>query len=138
MRYIIALLAIAGLVVSALALQIHRSKTFEPCSVNDHWDCGIVNHSRYAEWHHVPVAAIGIAGYAVLAALALARRRALVMIGALIGLAFALRLTYIEYRVLLMWCIYCVSSQAIIAAITLLAAGWLLWGGRDRRDRRAY
>ncbi len=28
-----------------------------------HWDCGIIeNHNRYAEIHHIPVAAIGIAG----------------------------------------------------------------------------
>ena len=132
LRYVIALLAIAGIVVSALALQIHRSQTFETCSINDHWDCGVVNHSRYAVFHGVPVAAIGIAGYAVIGALALMRRRSLVLAAALIGLAFALRLTYIEAHVLQLWCIYCVSSQGIIAAITLLAIGWPIWGSRRR------
>ncbi|HEY0796696.1 MAG TPA: vitamin K epoxide reductase family protein [Acidisarcina sp.] len=118
--------------VSALTLQIHRSQTFEPCSVNDHWDCGVVNHSRYAEIHGVPVAAIGIAGYALLAVLALAGRRLLVLVAALIGLGFALRLTNIEAHVLQLWCIYCVVSQTLIAVITLLAAGWLMWGRRPR------
>lgn len=118
----------AGIVVSALALQIHRSQTFEPCSVNDHWDCGVVNHSRYAEIAHVPVAAIGILGYGLIGLLAVLRQRWAVLIAALIGLGFALRLTYIEDRVLQLWCIYCVSSQAIIAAITLLAVVWVIWG----------
>lgn len=132
MRYAIALLAVAGLVVSGLTLQIHRSTTFEPCSVNDHWDCGVVNHSRYAEIRGVPVAAIGIAGYALLVVLALAGRRLLVLAAALVGLAFALRLTNIEAHVLQLWCIYCVVSQTIIAVIALLSLAWVVWGRRRR------
>jgi vitamin-K-epoxide reductase (warfarin-sensitive) len=132
LRYIIALLAVAGVVVSALTLQIHRSQTFEPCSINDHWDCGVVNHSRYAEIHGIPVAAIGIAGYALLVLLAFAGRRSLVLVAALIGLAFALRLTNIEAHVLQLWCIYCVVSQTLIALITLFAVGWVLAGRRGQ------
>ena len=45
MRYVIAVLAIAGIVVSALALQVHYSTETAPCSINEKWDCGIVNHS---------------------------------------------------------------------------------------------
>jgi vitamin-K-epoxide reductase (warfarin-sensitive) len=137
LRYLITLLALAGVVVSVMALRIHRSNDIAPCSINAHWDCGIVNHSRYSEVRHIPVATIGIAGYALLALLALMRRRGLVLAAALVGLAFALRLSYIEDRVLLTWCIYCVTSQTIIAAITLLALSWMVWGrsqaGYDRR-----
>jgi vitamin-K-epoxide reductase (warfarin-sensitive) len=43
---------------------------------------------------------------------------------AIIGLGFALYLTHIEKDVLMVWCLYCVTSQIIIAVITLLAAGW--------------
>jgi len=64
MRYLISVLALVGLVVSSLALQVHYSTGTEPCSINERWDCGIVNHSTFAEIEHVPVAAIGIAGYA--------------------------------------------------------------------------
>ena len=77
MRFLIAILALAGVVVSALALQVHYATGTEPCSINEKWDCGIVNHSPFAEIEHIPVAAIGIAGYLVLAGLALARRRCL-------------------------------------------------------------
>jgi len=109
-----------------MALRIHYSNAVEPCSINDHWDCGIVNHSSFAMIHGVPVAAIGIAGYLLLGVLALARRRALVFIAALIGLGFAIHLTLIEKNVLEVWCLYCVISQGIIALITLLSAGWLI------------
>ena len=125
MRYVIMLLALAGAVVSLLALRVHYSTGTEPCSINDKWDCGIVNHSSYAMMGHLPVAAIGIVGYLVLAGLAFGRQRFLVFLAALIGLGFALRLTFIEEYVLQVWCLYCVISQAVIAVITLLSLGCL-------------
>lgn len=130
MRYLIALLALAGAVVATLALRIHYSTDTQPCSINEKWDCGIVNHSPFAEVAHVPVAAIGIAGYAVLAGLSLARRRRLVAGAAVVGLAFSLYLTHIEKDVLQVWCLYCVTSLGIISAITLLS---LLWAVMARR-----
>jgi uncharacterized membrane protein len=124
-RYLIAILALAGVVVSALALHVHYCTDTQPCSINEKWDCGIVNHSQFAEVAHVPVAAIGIAGYLGLAGLALARRRFLLFVAALVGLGFALRLTFIEEFALQVWCLYCVISQAVIALITVLSLGWL-------------
>jgi uncharacterized membrane protein len=128
LRYVIALLAIAGIVVSTMALQVHRSQDTAPCSINEHWDCGIVNHSRYAEIGGVPVATIGIVGYALMAAVALLRRKRLLLVLSLGALAFALRLSYIEYHNLQVWCLYCVISQGIIALITLLALAQMFVG----------
>lgn len=125
MRFAIAFLAVAGAVVSALALQVHYSTATEPCSINEKWDCGVVNHSPFAVVGHVPVAAIGIAGYLALVALALTRQRFLLHVAALVGLIFALRLTFIEEFDLLVWCLYCVISQGIIALISLASLGWL-------------
>ena len=125
MRYLIAILALAGVVVSALALHVHYCVDTQPCSINEKWDCGIVNHSDFAEVVHIPVAAIGIAGYLVLAGLALARQLALLFLAALVGLGFALRLTFIEEFALQVWCLYCVISQTVIALIVLLSGGWL-------------
>src|SRR6266702_1797843 len=110
MRFVIALLALAGAVVAGLALRVHYSTETEPCSINEKWDCGIVNHSPYAVIGPVPVAAIGMAGYAVLLVLALARRKKLLLAAALAGLGFSLYLTHIEKDVLRVWCVYCVTS----------------------------
>jgi len=125
MQYLIASLALTGVVVSLLALRVHTSTGTEPCSINERWDCGIVNHSSFAEIAHTPVAAIGIVGYLLLGGLALARQRFLVLLAALAGLGFALRLTFIEEYVLQVWCLYCVISQAVIGLMTLLSLGWL-------------
>jgi uncharacterized membrane protein len=126
MRIIIFILAFAGVVVSSLALQVHYSTATEPCSINERWDCGIVNHSSYAVIEHIPVAALGIVGYLGLALLSLARRRTLLMIAAVVGLAFAFYLSHVERDILQVWCLYCVISQGIIAVLTLLSLSWLV------------
>lgn len=128
MRYLIVLLAVLGIVVSALALKVHYDDPGkEPCSINDKWDCGVVNHSPYAMLFGVPVAAIGIAGYLVIAVVAFMRRRALLLLLVVVGLGFALHLSNIEAHVLEVWCLYCVISQGIIAVLTVLSLIWLAW-----------
>jgi uncharacterized membrane protein len=126
MRYLIAFLALAGVVVSTMALRIHYTNDVEPCSINEKWDCGVVNRSPFAEIFHIPVAGIGIAGYLALAGLALVRRRTITLSASAIGLAFALYLAHIERDVLMVWCLYCVISLGIITLITLLSLGWVV------------
>jgi uncharacterized membrane protein len=135
LRYLIALLAIAGIIVSGLALHVHYSTGTQPCNINEKWDCGIVNHSPYAEIRGVPVAAIGIAGYLLIGIIALLRRRGLLLLVALTGMAFALYLTTIEAKILGVWCLYCVISQVVITLIALLAIGWVVWYALRRRTR---
>lgn len=130
MRYVILVLAIAGIIVSALALHAHYYTGVEPCDINSHWDCGLVNHSRYSMIHGVPVAIIGIVGYALIALCGFFRQRWLTVVLSIVGLLFALRLSNIEAHVLEVWCLYCVISQFIIAIITLLAIAALF--GRRR------
>jgi len=132
MRYLIALLALLGAVVAGLALHVHYSTEMQPCSINEKWDCGIVNHSPYAVIGPVPVAAIGIAGYAAMLVLALARRKRLVLLAALAGLGYSLYLTHIEKDILLVWCIYCITSLGIISLLTVLSLGWVLLGKKAR------
>jgi vitamin-K-epoxide reductase (warfarin-sensitive) len=134
MRYLIAVLSLAGLIVAALALQVHYSTATEPCSINAHWDCGIVNHSSFSMMFHIPVAAIGVTGYLLLGILALLRQRILLLIAAIIALAFSLYLTSIERNVLEVWCLYCVISQGIIALITLSSATWVVVRAKKRRQ----
>jgi len=132
MRYLIALLALLGAVVAGLALHVHYSTEMQPCSINEKWDCGIVNHSPYAMIGPVPVAAIGIAGYAAILVLALARRKRLVLLAALAGLGYSLYLTHIEKDILLVWCIYCLTSLGVISLLTVLSLGWVLLGKKAR------
>jgi vitamin-K-epoxide reductase (warfarin-sensitive) len=131
-RFVLTLLAVAGVVVSALALHVHYSTETEPCDINAKWDCGIVNHSPFAEVLHIPVAAVGIAGYLVMGGLALTRRRRTLGVLALGALGFSLYLTYIEKYVLEVYCLYCVASLGIILLTTALSLGWAIQDWRDQ------
>jgi vitamin-K-epoxide reductase (warfarin-sensitive) len=126
MKYVLVLLAVFGIIVSALALREHyRTEGDSPCSINERWDCGIVNHSPYALVYGtgIPVAILGIAGYLLMGALAWRRAYRLVLAAALAGLAYSLYLAHIEAHVLGVWCIYCVISLGIISLITVLSLG---------------
>jgi uncharacterized membrane protein len=124
MRYLLLILALLATVDSVLALKVHYDTGTEPCSINAHWDCGIVNHSSFAVMGRVPVAVVGIAGYLVIGLLAFTRRRFATFLAASVGFLFAFRLSMIEQYGLGVWCLYCVISQALIALILLLSLGW--------------
>ena len=123
MRYLIALLALAGVLVSCFALREHYRPADEeaPCDINAMWDCGVVNHSPFAEIAHVPVAIFGIAGYALIAGFSLAKRYGVVVFLATVAVGFSIYLTYIEARILETYCIWCVTSAGIIALTEILA-----------------
>ena len=124
MRWLIVILALIGIVAASLALREHYRTGASPCSINDKWDCGEVNHSPYAVLAGVPVAEIGIGGYLLLGILAVKKAWRILLPAALAGLAFSLYLTYIEAKVLQIWCIYCVISLAAISALSLASLAW--------------
>jgi vitamin-K-epoxide reductase (warfarin-sensitive) len=125
-RFAIIFLALLGILDSALALKVHYDDPGkEPCSINDKWDCGVVNHSPYAVMVGVPVALMGIMGYVVIAILAWMRKRGLLIAAVMVGLAFALYLTNIEAHILGVWCLYCVISQGLIAVLAVLSFIWI-------------
>jgi vitamin-K-epoxide reductase (warfarin-sensitive) len=146
MKYLIAILAVAGIVVSSLALHIHYMDpaAAPPCAVTAHFDCGTVNHGKYSVFPpmsfdekpgaiHIPVAAIGILGYTLIGIFALMGRIRIVLELARVGFFCAAFLSFIEAYVIEMWCIYCLWSQCIIAAILAASVVAMLL----RRRRRA-
>jgi len=124
MKYLLLILAILGIIVSSLALREHyREYGDSPCSINEHWDCGVVNHSQFAMLGPVPVAAVGILGYILMAVLAFLRSYRLLLVPTLAGLMFSLYLAHIEKDILGVWCIYCVMSLGIISLMSLFNLG---------------
>jgi vitamin-K-epoxide reductase (warfarin-sensitive) len=131
----IAVVALAGMVVSSISLQRHYAKSATSfCEVGEKFNCDIVNRSEYSSVMGIPVAGIGIVGYGVLLCLATIYRSRVetplrLLLASAAGLAFALYLTYVEGYVLETWCILCLSSLALIATITLLAVALKLRAG---------
>lgn len=126
MRWTLLLLCVVGIVAASLALREHYREDTSPCSINERWDCGIVNKSPFAVFHGIPVAAIGIAGYLALGILTAAKAYRLMLVAALGGLAYSLYLAHIEKDILGVWCIYCVISLGVISLITMLTAGTVI------------
>jgi len=125
-RYFLAFVALLGFIAAGLALREHYRTDTSPCSINERWDCGIVNHSPFAVISGVPVAAIGMAGYLLLGALALCRAYRLLLVLALGGLAFSIYLSHIEASILGVWCVYCVGSLVAISLLCLLTFATIL------------
>ena len=124
---LVAVLSLAGAIVSAISLQRHYAKSAtEFCDFSQQFSCDIVNRSEYSSIVGIPVAGIGVAGYAALFVLATFRKsrvetRNQLLGAAVVGLAFALYLTYIEAYVLMTWCILCLISLLLISLISVLA-----------------
>jgi len=123
----IAVLSLAGIAVSGVALERHYAKSATSfCELGEKFNCDTVNRSEYSSVMGIPVAGIGVVGYGVLLSLATFYRSRRgtplrLLVAALGGLGFALYLTYVEGFVLETWCILCLSSLGLIAGIAVLA-----------------
>lgn len=88
--------------------------------------CAIVARSRQARHFGVPNAAVGIAGYVTLGALASARRpsparRRVLALGAAASFAASLLLLWEQAAKVRRWCFWCVNAAVINAAIFFLS-----------------
>ncbi len=124
LRTVALIAAVMGFVVSAYALSHHygtETETF--CDISSQFNCSTVNKSIYSEIAGIPVAAVGVLGYGLLALLLtndkLKKDIKYPFAASLLGLAFQGYLTYIEFGVLYTACILCLTSQAAIAIVAL-------------------
>ena len=128
-RQAIVLLALVGLLV-ATYLWLYKLGVLGELKCGT-GSCEYVQTSRYADLLGLPVALYGVAGYATLLALGLARlqprfasdRRVSGLLAALatVGFAFTIYLTTIELFVLHATCRWCLASAAIMSAIWVLS-----------------
>ena len=93
-------------------------------------DCSVVNASKYSEVNNIPVAVIGIVGYAAILAILLLERRPgyfeenaiLLVFGlALTGFLFTAYLVYVEIFLLNAFCPFCITSQIAMTLIFILS-----------------
>jgi uncharacterized membrane protein len=136
MRWLLIVLAVAGIATSSLALREHYRTEASPCSISEKWDCGVVNHSPFAMIHGIPVAVIGIAGYLLLGILAARKAYPWMLPLVTVALVFAIHLADIEAFVLGAWCIYCAISLGVITLMTLAVIGKVI--ADSMRTRKSY
>ena len=114
-------LALAGLAVAGYLTYVHYAELEPLCGLGG--DCERVQTSVYAEVAGVPVALLGLAGYAlILASLFLPGDAGLVGGAALslIGFGFSAYLTYRELFTIEAICSWCVVSAVLLTLLTVV------------------
>jgi uncharacterized membrane protein len=123
-RILLAALSVAGLLMSAYLTWVHFLGV-SPICLTGSGGCEAVQTSRYAEIFGVPVAMLGLAGYAGLLLSALLRGESGALLGlfvALVSVLFSAYLTWLELFVIHAICQWCVTSAILMVASFLLAA----------------
>ena len=121
-------LAILGLLVS-IYMTIYKITANDSMCIGSK-DCSIVNASRYAEVNGIPVALIGVLGYAAILGIHWLERKggffkengSLILFGiSLIGFLFTLWLIYVEIALIKAFCPFCITSQITMTLIFILS-----------------
>lgn len=122
-------LAILGLLVS-IYMTIYKYTSNDSMCLGS-GDCSTVNASPYSEMYGVPVALIGVVGYAVILAIHWLERGngffrsngSMVLFGvSLVGLFFTAWLVYVEIVLLKgAFCPFCVASQVTMTLIFIIS-----------------
>jgi uncharacterized membrane protein len=125
---IITALAILGLLVS-IYMTIYKITANDKMCLGS-GDCSVVNASRYASINGIPVALIGVIGYAAILGIHWLERRnaffeengSLILFGiSLIGFLFTLWLVYVEIALIKAFCPFCITSQITMTLIFILS-----------------
>ncbi len=141
----IQLLAVPGLLLAFYLLLYHNGVLTSTCTSGRWEDCGLVSgpDAPYAAIGPIPVALIGLVGYAIIFLLtwlaewspSLEDYLPELLIGTIgLALIFTGGLTALEIFVIHAVCRYCLVSAAIILVMFLLAVSYLREVNRDASD----
>ena len=128
LKQIITALAIIGLLVS-IYMTIFKLTDNEAMCIGS-GGCSVVNSSRYSEVNGIPVAVLGVIGYAAILALLFLEQRSgffqengtMMLFGVtLTGFLFTLYLIYVEAALIKAYCPFCITSQAVMTFIFILS-----------------
>jgi uncharacterized membrane protein len=126
LRGLIALAALIGLAVAAYLTYVHYAELEPICAGGG--GCEKVQNSSYADLAGIPVAVLGLIGYAlILASLWIPGEsgRLAGTLLALVGFGFSAYLTWVELFEIDAICQWCVAS-AVLMTILAVATSWRL------------
>lgn len=121
---LVRVLALLGLGVSAYLAYLHYSEaTAALCTEGS--GCDIVRSSHYSTFLGIPVAVLGMVGFALILVVSFSRispfRKGMSLyLLALTGVTFSAYLTYLEVAVIRALCPYCLVSASLMTGILLL------------------
>ena len=128
LKQITVALAIIGLLVS-IYMTIYKVTNNESMCIGSS-GCSEVNSSRYSEVNGIPVAVLGVVGYAAILALLFLEQRpglfqqngSMMFFGiSLLGFLFTLYLIFVEVALIKAYCPFCLTSQAVMTIIFIIS-----------------
>jgi uncharacterized membrane protein len=128
LRLTMAVVAAAGLAIAGYLTWTHYAGSPPVCLASG--GCERVQTSSYADVAGIPVALIGVAGYAVILGTLALRGEGAVMLSALaalVGFGFSAYLTYVELFTIDAICQWCVASAIAMTVLAVMAV-WRLMG----------
>jgi uncharacterized membrane protein len=134
LRQVAIVLALIGLGVAAYLTYVHYEDIESVCGLGG--DCEKVQTSEWSDLVGVPVALLGLVGYAaILATLFVEREEALIAgaLIALVGFGFSAYLTYRELFSIDAICPWCVASAVIMTLLATVTTARLLRAPTDDR-----
>jgi uncharacterized membrane protein len=137
LRSISAILALVGAGIAAYLLHVRSTGGTLLCATGG---CETVQGSRYSELAGVPVAALGLAGFATLFALALLPGEAARLANAVVALGalgFSAYLLVVQVAVIGAICQWCVATDVVATALAAVALIRLLPAFSPRGTPRA-
>jgi len=120
--------AVVALVGVGIASYLSYTRLTDSAIICPTTGCGTVQRSAYAELAGVPVAYLGVLGYAAIVATALVARRGAPAAGVVLALAaagFALYLLVAQLALIDATCVWCLGSDAVAGALVVLSV-WRL------------
>ncbi|HEV8152690.1 MAG TPA: vitamin K epoxide reductase family protein [Solirubrobacteraceae bacterium] len=121
LRLAVLVLALVGLGIAGYLTYVHYAELEPVCGLGG--DCERVQTSDYADLAGIPVALLGLVGYAlILASLAIPGELGLVAGAtfALVGFGFSAYLTYREVATIDAICTWCVASAVVMSALAVV------------------
>lgn len=130
-------LAVGGAAIAGYLTYVHYAHASPLCTTGG---CEIVQDSRYAELLGLPVAALGLACYLVIAAAILVDTEAARVAASaltLAGAVFSAYLLYVQLVIIDAVCLWCVASDAVfglLLALTVVRARRTTYGTSAARS----
>lgn len=128
---VVIVLVVIGASVAAYLANVETSGSEAVCGPVG--DCNAVQQSEYARLAGIPIGVLGLLGYAAIGGLWIVSRVTrgsgadlavvLIGLGAWAGTLFSIHLTFLEPFVIGATCMWCVSSAAVMLALSWVSAG---------------
>jgi uncharacterized membrane protein len=139
LRYVAIVLALIGLGVASYLTYVHYEDIRPVCGLGG--DCVKVQTSEWSKLAGIPVAVLGLIGYAViLVSLFVPGEEALIAgaLTSLVGFGFSAYLTYREVFTIEAICQWCVASAIIMTLLAIITTTRLLLSPGDERGAIPY